>query len=88
MKIISSARLNSMQDIVKRQAGTIRDFIKEINRLERENLMQAERIAELEGLLFGYGIIDRDGQLRSNATEQAKIVNAVLEHLKEGGLVE
>ena len=81
MKIISNARAKSMQEQIRTQASTIRYLNGEVAKLERANVMQAERIGELEGLLFGYGIVDRDGQLRSDATERAKVVSEVLERM-------
>ena len=82
MKIISNARFDSMQkqiasksDLVKRQGNTI-------SLLEQENIKQAARIAELEGILFSYGVIDRLGRVRYDAAERAKIVTDVLNRME------
>lgn len=51
MKILSNARVNSMQAKIRVQALAIEE-------LERENRKQAERIAGLEALLYTAGVLD------------------------------
>lgn len=83
MKILTNARLKSMQGQISKQAIAIRELNREISRLEWENQMEAERIGELEGLLFGYGIIDRTGRVRLDATDRGKIVNEILDRMEQ-----
>lgn len=58
MKIMTNARVNSMQAQIRVQALAIK-FLKE------ENREQAERIAELEALLYSAGVLDKDAALAS-----------------------
>ena len=82
MKIINSSRFESMQKQIRDQADRIRKQNVAISLLEQENGKQAERIGELEAVLFCYGITDRNGLLRLGASDRAKIVSEVLERLE------
>ena len=53
MKLLTNARVNSMQAQIRVQALAIKF-------LEEENRKQAERIAELEALLYSQGVLDKD----------------------------
>ena len=59
MKILTNARVKFMQNMISAQAGTLREMIREVSRLERENVQLSERIAELEAMLFTAGKMDR-----------------------------
>ena len=59
MKILTNARVKSMQNQISAQAGTLREMIREVSRLERETVQLSERIAELEAMLFAAGKMDR-----------------------------
>ena len=59
MKILTNARVKFMQNMISAQAGTLREMIREVSRLERENVQLSERIAELEAMLFAAGKMDR-----------------------------
>lgn len=82
MKIISSSRFDFMQTQIREKSDKIKAQNVAISLLEQENVKYAARISELEGLLFGYGIVDRNGQLRLGSTDRAKIVTEVLERLE------
>lgn len=74
-----------MQRQITDQAGTIREYAREIDRLERENVMLSERIGELEARLGVYGITNEDGSFRDDAElvlKTARIVMTKLEELK------
>lgn len=58
MKLLSNARVNSMQAQIRVQALAVKF-------LEEENRKQAERIAGLEALLFCQGVLDKDAALAS-----------------------
>ena len=79
MKIISNARLTCMQQQIISKAETIRELNREISRLENENRMQAERIAELEALLFAAGVLDKDGQMKATDADKRWYASQVLE---------
>ena len=83
MKIISSSRFESMQKQIAQKSDTVKAQGVSISLLEQENIKQAERIAELEGLLFGYGIIDRAGKVRYDADERARIICEVLDRMEQ-----
>ena len=68
-----------MQTQISLQAGTIKELIREINRLEREGVQQAERIAELEALLFAAGVLDKDGQMNATDADKRWYASQVLE---------
>ena len=55
MKILSNARLKSMQQQIIAKHNTIRELNRYIVRLEFENRTQAELIAELEARLYVEG---------------------------------
>ena len=83
MKIISSSRFASMQKAIADKSDLIKRQGNVISLLEQENIKQTERIAELEGLLYGYGVIDRLGNVRYNASERAKIVQELLDRMDQ-----
>lgn len=83
MKIISTSRYNSMRAQIRRQCDTIQKQAVSISVLEQELQQQAGRIGELEGLLYGYGIIDRTGRVRLDATDRGKIVNEILDRMEQ-----
>jgi hypothetical protein len=56
MKLMSDARVNSLQMKIRAQALAIEE-------LQRENRKQAERIAGLEALLYSAGVMDKDAFL-------------------------
>ena len=59
MKILSNARVNSMQAQIRVQALAIKF-------LEQDNRKQAERIAELEAVLYAAGRMDPDAFLATD----------------------
>ncbi len=78
MKLLSKARETSIQQQILSQADTIRYLKGEITKLETENRMQAERIAGLEAVLYGAGILDKDAVLASDG-DKAWYADQVLE---------
>lgn len=83
MKIISSSRFDHMQKLIADKSDLAKRQGNVISLLEQENIKLTERVAELEGLLYGYGVIDRLGNVRYNAAERAQIVTAVLERMEQ-----
>lgn len=83
MKIISKSRFDHMQKLIADKSDMVKRQGVSISLLEQENIKQAERIAELEGLLYGYGVIDRLGNVRYNAAERAKIVQEILDRMEQ-----
>ena len=83
MKIISKSRFDSMQKMIAAKSDMVKRQGNVISLLEQENIKQAARIAELEGLLYGYGLIDRAGQVSYDSDERVKIVTAVLDRMEQ-----
>ena len=82
MKLISKARETSIQQQILSQADTIRYLKGQITKMETENRMQAERIAGLEAVLYGAGILDKDAVLASPG-DKAWFADQVLERYEE-----
>ena len=72
-----------MQRQITDQAGTIREYAREIDRLERENVMLSERIGELEARLHVCGALNEDGSFRDDAELVMKTASIVLAKLEE-----
>ena len=85
MMIISTSRYKTLQEIIRKKSDKIYMQAKALDALTEKNFVLEARIAELEGLLFGYGVIDRTGAVRKTAMERLKIVNQILDKLEERG---
>ena len=75
MKLMSNARVNSLQVKVRAQALAIEE-------LQRENRKQAERIAGLEALLYSAGVMDKDAFL-AEPEEKAWLASVMLAGVDE-----
>lgn len=82
MKLYSNARADSIKAQIISQADTIRYLKKQILSYENENRMQAERIAELEAILFGAGVLNPDGSYKDDAATVLKAASVAAEVLK------
>lgn len=75
MKIMTNARVNSLQMKIRAQALAIEE-------LEKENRRQAERIAGLEALLYSVGALDKDAFL-AGPEEKAWLASVMLAGVDE-----
>lgn len=76
MKLLSNARVNSMQAQIAVQALAIKF-------LEMENEKQAVRIAELETILYSQGVLDKDAVLASDL-DKSYYADLVIERCNGG----
>lgn len=75
MKLLSNARVNSLQAKIRMQALAIEG-------LEEENRKQAERIAGLEALLYSAGVMDK-ATFQASDEERAWFATLMLERSEE-----
>lgn len=75
MKLMSNARVNSLQMKVRAQALAIEE-------LQRENRKQAERIAGLEALLYSAGVMDK-ATFQASDEERSWFATLMLERSEE-----
>ena len=66
---IKRSTLNRMHEVMRNRCDRLAKSQMAVELLTQENLRLNARIGELEGLLFGYGVIDRFGQIRPTAME-------------------